>query len=103
MARVKNQFICQQCGAAYPKWTGKCDNCCEWNSLVEQAPIESGSNALARSSGKGAVLKTLQLTEVGGESVAERLSTGITDLDTVLSGGFLPGGVVLYSDRKSVV
>ena len=73
MARVKNQFICQQCGAAYPKWTGKCDNCGEWNSLVEQAPIESGSNALARSSGKGTVLKTLQLTEVQLRSEERRV------------------------------
>ncbi len=102
MAKVKNQFICQQCGAAYPKWTGKCDNCGEWNSLVEQAPIESGSNALARSSGKGTVLKTLQLTEVNRESVTERLSTGITDLDTVLGGGFLPGGVVLVAGQPGI-
>lgn len=102
MPKVKNQFICQQCGAAYPKWTGKCDNCGEWNSLIEQVPLETGSNVLARSSGKGTVLKSMKLAEATGENLAERLSTGIGDLDVVLGGGFLPGGVVLVAGQPGI-
>lgn len=102
MSKVKNQFICQQCGAVYPKWTGKCDNCGEWNSLIEQVPLETGSNVLARSSGKGAALKAMKLAEATGENLAERLSTGISDLDTVLGGGFLPGGVVLVAGQPGI-
>lgn len=102
MSKVKNQFICQQCGAVYPKWTGKCDNCGEWNSLIEQVPLETGSNVLARSSGKGTALKAMKLSEATGENLAERLSTGISDLDIVLGGGFLPGGVVLVAGQPGI-
>lgn len=102
MPKVKNQFICQQCGAAYPKWTGKCDNCGEWNSLIEQVPLETGNNVLARSSGKGTALKAMKLAEATGENLAERLSTGISDLDIVLGGGFLPGGVVLVAGQPGI-
>ncbi|HPQ82823.1 MAG TPA: hypothetical protein PL191_03715, partial [Candidatus Saccharimonas sp.] len=31
MAKAKSRFVCQQCGASFPKWTGKCENCGEWN------------------------------------------------------------------------
>lgn len=102
MARTKSQFICQQCGASYPKWTGKCDNCGEWNALVEQAPVETGANAVARSHGRGAALKGLRLGEAAAEAVARRLSTGIGDLDAVLGGGFLPGGVVLVAGQPGI-
>ena len=48
------------------------------------------------------MLKTLPLTETDGENIAERLSTGIADLDTVLGGGFLPGGVVLVAGQPGI-
>lgn len=102
MAKGRSQFICQQCGASFPKWTGKCENCGEWNSLVEQAPAEKGASAVARSSGRGTALKGLQLSETAAETVAERLTTGIDDLDTVLGGGFLPGGVVLVAGQPGI-
>ena len=94
MARAKSQFICQQCGASYPKWVGKCDNCGEWNSLVEQLPVDTGASVVAHSSGKGKALTTLRLSETAAEAKQARLATGIADLDAVLGGGVLPGGVV---------
>ena len=42
MARAENRYVCQSCGAAYPKWAGKCDACGAWNSLVEEAARSSG-------------------------------------------------------------
>lgn len=88
MARAKSQFICQQCGTSYPKWVGKCDNCGEWNSLVEQPPVDAGASAVARSSGKGKAFHTLRLSETAAEAKQARLATGIADLDAVLGGGF---------------
>ncbi|MDO4773765.1 MAG: DNA repair protein RadA [Candidatus Saccharibacteria bacterium] len=102
MVKARSQFICQQCAASFPKWTGKCENCGEWNSLVEQAPVEKGASAVARSAGKGMALKGLRLSEAATETVAARLTTGIGDLDTVLGGGFLPGGVVLVAGQPGI-
>ncbi|MDO5343605.1 MAG: DNA repair protein RadA [Candidatus Saccharibacteria bacterium] len=102
MAKARSQFICQQCAASFPKWTGKCENCGEWNSLVEQAPVETGASVVARSSGRGAALKGVRLSETVAETAAERLTTGIDDLDTVLGGGFLPGGVVLVAGQPGI-
>ncbi|MDO4781439.1 MAG: DNA repair protein RadA [Candidatus Saccharibacteria bacterium] len=102
MAKVRSQFVCQQCAANFPKWTGKCENCGEWNSLVEQAPAGTGASVVARSSGRGTALKGVRLSETAAETVAERLSTGIGDLDAVLGGGFLPGGVVLVAGQPGI-
>lgn len=102
MAKAKTQFVCQNCGATYPKWTGRCENCGEWNTLVEQAPVSSGKSVVARSSQSGHILtpQTMQAIETG-ES-AKRLSTGIADLDTVLGGGILPGGVILLAGQPGI-
>lgn len=102
MVKAKTQFVCQNCGASYPKWTGRCENCGEWNTLVEQAPLSSGKSAVARSSQSGHILtpQTMQAIEPG-ESVA-RLGTGIADLDIVLGGGILPGGVILLAGQPGI-
>ncbi len=100
MARAKTQFICSNCGASYPKWTGKCENCGEWNSLVEQAPAAAGKSVVARSSGR--VLDVRTMRSIAASDEAARLSTGISDLDTVLGGGILPGGVVLLAGQPGI-
>ena len=102
MAKIRTQFICQNCGASYPKWTGKCDNCGEWNTLVEQAPVSQGKSAVARSASSGHVLtpRTMQSIEI--EETARRMTTGYSDLDAVLGGGILPGGVMLMAGQPGI-
>lgn len=102
MAKSRSQFICQQCGARFPKWVGRCENCGEWNSLVEQTVTPSGASAVDKSSGQGKALKTSNIREAAVESGLERLSTGIDDLDTVLGGGFLAGGVALVAGQPGI-
>ena len=102
MAKSRSQFVCQQCAATYPKWAGKCENCGEWNSLLEQVAAETGANAVARSAGKGVALKGVKLNEAAADVAVDRLSTGIGDLDVVLGGGFLPGGVVLVAGQPGI-
>lgn len=102
MAKSRSQFICQQCGASFPKWVGRCENCGEWNSLVEQTVAPSGASAVDKSSGRGKALKTSNIREAAVESGLERLSTGIDDLDTVLGGGFLAGGVALVAGQPGI-
>ena len=102
MAKKRAQFVCQQCAATFPKWTGRCENCGEWNSLVEQAVTETGASAVARSSGAGTPLTALALEAADAEAVAERINTGIDDVNLVLGGGFLPGGVVLVAGQPGI-
>lgn len=103
MARNRSSFVCQQCGASYPKWTGKCENCGEWNTLVEQAPSsDGGSSAVARSASRGKVLKVQSMRSIAAEDSVKRLSTGIADLDAVLGGGILPGGVMLLAGQPGI-
>ena len=52
MAKARLQFVCQTCGASYSKWSGRCENCGEWNTLVEQEVAAKGASAVAKSSGK---------------------------------------------------
>ena len=94
--------MCQQCGSATSKWSGRCDNCGEWNTLVEQVVEASGTSAVARSSGAGKVLSAQGLGEASSDVVADRIGTGVPDLDTVLGGGFLPGGVVLVAGQPGI-
>ena len=102
MAKKRAQFVCQQCAATFPKWAGRCENCGEWNSLVEQVATESGASAVARSSGAGTPLTALALEAADAEAVAERIDTGIDDVNLVLGGGFLPGGVVLVAGQPGI-
>ena len=103
MARARTVFVCQQCGARSPKWTGKCEQCGQWNSLVEQAPAPVGKSAVARSAGQGTLLQPRPITAAASQDEpAVRLATGIADLDVVLGGGILPGGVLLLAGQPGM-
>lgn len=103
MARARTVFVCQQCGARSPKWTGKCEQCGQWNSLVEQAPAPMGKSAVARSAGQGTLLQPRPITAAASQDEpAARLATGIADLDVVLGGGILPGGVLLLAGQPGM-
>lgn len=103
MARARTVFVCQQCGARSPKWTGKCEQCGQWNSLVEQAPAPVGKSAVARSAGQGTLLQPRPITAAASQDEpAARLATGIADLDVVLGGGILPGGVLLLAGQPGM-
>ncbi len=101
MAKSKTQFICQHCGASYPKWTGRCDNCGEWNSLVEQS-VETGSSAVAKARNRGKNLSVQTMKSIASDEAAKRYSTGFSDLDEVLGGGILPAGVALLAGQPGI-
>lgn len=102
MVRSKTQFVCQNCGTSYPKWVGKCDNCGEWNTLLEQMPVSSGKSVVDKSSLSGKILQVQTMSSILGKENVQRLSTGFTDLDDVLGGGILPGGVVLVAGQPGI-
>lgn len=101
MAKSKSLFTCQNCGANYPKWTGKCENCGEWNSLVEQA-VSSGKSVVAKSASSGRILTPQTMQSISTEESVKRMTTGYEDLDIVLGGGILPGGVLLMAGQPGI-
>lgn len=100
MAKAKTIYTCQQCGANYPKWAGRCENCGEWNSLVEQMPIASGLNVVSKSVGK--ILNVQHIGDIAANEHGSRLDTGVHDLNEVLGGGILPGGIVLLAGQPGI-
>lgn len=86
-------FVCENCGAEYSRWSGKCNNCDTWNSLTER---QVRSKALSRSSH----LETHKIKDVQNANIKEsRIKTNLKDLDTVLGGGFVEAGVYLLAGQ----
>lgn len=102
MAKSKTLFICQNCGTSYPKWVGKCDNCGEWNTLVEQEPVSAGKSVVSRSSSSGKILSVQTMRSISTGENSRRLATGFADLDDVLGGGILLGGVLLMAGQPGI-
>ena len=94
MAKSTLSFVCQNCGAAFNRWQGKCESCGEWNTLAEEDTTGSTSMPVSiRSKRKGRLFVLETLT---GKSVeAPRLPSGMAELDRVTGGGFVRGSVLL--------
>ncbi len=112
MAKPKTIYVCQQCGYETAKWLGKCSACGEWNSLVEEIrnkPSSSGKKKSATSTtddsrkGYGAEGggKPVKMAEVEHQS-QRRLKSENEELDRVLGGGFVGGGVVLLGGDPGI-
>lgn len=99
MAKAAERFTCQSCGAVYRKWQGKCDSCGEWNSIVEETPLDSGAPK-GLGGGKGQIIELTPLK--GDTSPAPRLVTGIAELDRTCGGGLVPGSAVLIGGDPGI-
>ena len=104
MAKNKSEFVCQNCGAKYVKWAGKCSNCGEWNSLVEQilAPETEKKFAVARGQVSGKKLQFNKISDIEASDAKARLKTEFPDLNTVLGGGILMGSVSLLAGQPGI-
>lgn len=105
MARADIQYVCQSCGASYTKWSGRCEACASWNTILEEIDIPSigtGANAsssasVRRRSGK------IDFTSLAGHSeAAPRQPTGLAELDRALGGGLVRGSAVLIGGDPGV-
>ena len=104
MAKAKAKFVCQNCGTSYAKWAGRCENCGEWNTLLEQeVPTEAeAKSALARGAVSGKKLAAVSINEIEPSDAGSRLKTGFPELDNVLGGGILLGGVALLAGQPGM-
>jgi DNA repair protein radA len=102
MAKVKSKYVCQNCGYENPKWLGKCPECLQWNTFVEE--IEEKMTPRQESLAKQASRSTSRPVSIN--SIApkreERFSTSIPELDRVLGGGVIPGSLVLVGGDPGI-
>jgi DNA repair protein RadA/Sms len=103
MARPLARFVCQQCAAVHPKWTGRCDSCGAWNSLIEELPREELPGGISKHKPDrrgGHPLGFVGLT--GPSLLPPRRQTGIAELDRVCGGGFVPGSAILVGGDPGI-
>ena len=103
MARDKTLYTCSECGGTSPKWLGKCPHCNAWNTLEEtRAEAPTGKNRLqAMAKGLNAAQAVTNLSDIEAADVA-RTPTGLDELDRVLGGGIVSGGVVLIGGDPGI-
>ncbi len=100
MARREQSFICQNCGAAYGRWQGKCDACGEWNTIAEENAATARPHMPGRAPRKG---RRFALEPLAGASHdAPRLASGIAEFDRVTGGGFVRGSVLLLGGDPGI-
>ena len=100
MAKIKSIFECQHCGAQSTKWAGKCANCNSWDSFVEIKPKDL--EVLKKGESQGiSESKPIALSEVEIDSIS-RFSSGEDELNIVLGGGIVPGGLYLIGGSPGV-
>jgi DNA repair protein RadA/Sms len=92
VAKAATQFACTDCGYSAGRWFGKCPQCGEFGTLVEDAPADARATAPKA---------TLRLVDVKAEE-AERIPTGVAELDRVLGGGLVPASLVLVGGEPGV-
>lgn len=97
MAKLRSQFVCQQCGAIHAKWGGKCDGCGEWDTLQEES-AEATPKGLT--TGKGRRVELVPLT--GNAEDLLRKPTSMGELDRVLGGGLVPGSAILIGGDPGI-
>jgi DNA repair protein RadA/Sms len=90
-------FTCTACGTAHKKWTGKCDACGAWNSIVEEAPLSVGPKSIG---GKGRAILLSDLATA--EDPPRRTQSGMGELDRVLGGGLVPASAILVGGDPGI-
>jgi len=99
MAKLSASFVCQSCGAATSKWSGKCEACGGWNTITEEgqaSPI--GSGAARRTRGRKFPLEDLK----SEDAPPPRRVTGIAEFDRVTGGGLVPGSALLIGGDPGI-
>jgi DNA repair protein RadA/Sms len=98
MAKLKAQFVCRECGTITSKWSGKCNNCGEWDTIIEDV----GNSRFSKAGGDKAG-KVIELTALNGSSeMPPRSLTGMSELDRVLGGGLVAGSAILIGGDPGI-
>jgi len=99
VAKQKTRYVCQSCGADFPRWSGKCDACGQWNTLVEEVVRQEAKGRGARASTGDAQVRPITRVDARDD---DRLPTGLPELDRVLGGGIVPGSMTLLGGDPGI-
>jgi len=102
MAKTKTTFFCQNCGAQHSKWMGKCPQCNQWNTIVEevvQKEVIQSWDSSQSSTGKKS--KPFRVSEIVTNQ-EKRMETRNEELDRVLGGGVVPGSLILLGGEPGI-
>lgn len=97
MAKQSVKYVCTNCGAQYSAWAGRCTQCGEWNTLQEEVQLTSST----ASAGKARLLQPKSLG-TASQTTEARIPTTLSDVDMVLGGGLVRGGVVLLAGQPGI-
>lgn len=100
MAKAKTRYICQECSSEFLRWSGRCSECGNWNTLEEQLVQTKSAQQLSLPT-SDKPLNLVKLQDVQPEDHA-RISTGLQELDRVLGSGIVPGSLILLGGEPGI-
>lgn len=100
MAKTSSSFSCTECGAKHSKWSGRCDACGAWNSIVEDKGISAGPPSKSLGARRGSAIELTDLATQ--ETPPPRAQSGIAELDRVLGGGLVPASAILVGGDPGI-
>jgi DNA repair protein RadA/Sms len=101
MAKLQKRYVCQACGSVASRWQGQCVDCAEWNTLVEEAPLNATPFQAKHNLQSGG--RAIQLVGLNAEiALPERMATGIAELDRALGGGFVEASATLIGGDPGI-
>ena len=95
------QFVCSACGFTAPKWLGKCPDCGNFNTMQEELVRPTETLSPLRTGVTQVKTRALPLSKIGYEKF-DRVSSGISEFDTVLGGGIVQGSLVLLGGDPGI-
>jgi DNA repair protein RadA/Sms len=96
------KFVCNNCGAQYSSWAGRCAQCGEWNTITEEVQIATtAGTGLNKKAGTGTTLQVEDIVTTASRE-DKRMQTGIADIDAVLGGGIVTGSVNLIAGQPGI-
>ena len=97
MSKTKLKYICSNCGYESLRWIGKCPECYNWNSFVEEL-VESGKKKHTAAKSKVTISRINEIAATEDD----RIKTNIEEFDRVLGGGLMPGSVILLGGDPGI-
>lgn len=98
MAKAKTAYVCNDCGADFPRWQGQCNACGSWNTISEvrlaASPAAARNERLSGYAGNSGETKVQTLAEIDLQEVP-RFTSGFKEFDRVMGGGVVPGAAIL--------
>ena len=96
MSSKFSTFICQNCGSETSQYFGRCVNCNEWNTIVEERKNTRAKTINVNKSKKSKLFNEIEI------ETASRFTSGFKEFDRVLGGGIVPGSIVLLGGEPGI-